>query len=148
MSYDRLPDRIAGQMTVSQASTLRSLAGEAYQEKLFEPGLSAPEAARRIDLLKQRDRAGELVLLFRRRNHSARALISNICLSHGSLQQVEHEDKVYRDQELIRLKIVKVIDRLLRSQSAVQFIRRQLGRRHRRSIFHVIDCPYGGRHLL
>jgi DUF3072 family protein len=53
MSYDRLPNRIAGQMTVSQASTLRSLAGEAYQEKLFEPGLAAAEAARRIDLLKR-----------------------------------------------------------------------------------------------
>jgi hypothetical protein len=35
MSYDRLPDQITGPMTTSQARTLRSLAVEAYQEKLF-----------------------------------------------------------------------------------------------------------------
>jgi hypothetical protein len=36
MSYDRLPDQITGPMTTSQATTLRSLAVEAYQEKLFQ----------------------------------------------------------------------------------------------------------------
>jgi hypothetical protein len=40
MSYDRLPDQITGPMTTSQANTLRSLAVEAYQEKLFQPDLS------------------------------------------------------------------------------------------------------------
>jgi hypothetical protein len=49
----RLPDRIAGPMTTSQANTLRSLAVEAYQEKLFQPDLSRAEAAKRIDLLKR-----------------------------------------------------------------------------------------------
>ena len=53
MSYDRLPDQITGPMTTSQAKTLRSLAVEAYQEKLFEPDLSRAEAAKRIDLLKR-----------------------------------------------------------------------------------------------
>jgi hypothetical protein len=40
MSYERLPDRIIGPMTTSQANTLRSLAVEAYLEKLFQPDLS------------------------------------------------------------------------------------------------------------
>jgi hypothetical protein len=53
MSYDRLPDQITGPMTTSQAKTLRSLAVEAYQEKLFQPDLSRAEAARRIDLLQR-----------------------------------------------------------------------------------------------
>jgi hypothetical protein len=53
MSYDRLPDRIVGPMTTSQANALRSLAVEAYQEKLFQPDLSRAEAAKRIDLLKR-----------------------------------------------------------------------------------------------
>jgi Protein of unknown function (DUF3072) len=53
MSYDRLPDRITGPMTASQASTLRSLAIEAYQEKLFQPDLSRGEAAKRIEALKR-----------------------------------------------------------------------------------------------
>jgi Protein of unknown function (DUF3072) len=53
MSYDRLPDQIVGPMTISQARTLRSLAVEAYQEKLFKPDLSRAEAAKRIDLLKR-----------------------------------------------------------------------------------------------
>jgi hypothetical protein len=49
MSYDRLPDP----MTTSQAKTLRSLAVEAYQEKLFQPDLSRAETAKRIDLPKR-----------------------------------------------------------------------------------------------
>jgi Protein of unknown function (DUF3072) len=53
MSYDRLPDQILGPMTTSQARTLRNLAVEAYQEKLFQPDLSQAEAAKRIDLLKR-----------------------------------------------------------------------------------------------
>jgi hypothetical protein len=53
MSYDRLPDQITGPMTTSQANTLRSLAVEAYQEKLFQPDLSRAEAAHRIELLKR-----------------------------------------------------------------------------------------------
>ena len=40
-------------MIASQANTLRSLAVEAYQEKLFQPDLSRAEAAKRIDLLKR-----------------------------------------------------------------------------------------------
>ena len=39
-------------MTNSQAKTLRSLAVEAYQEKLSQPDLSRAEAPKRIDLLK------------------------------------------------------------------------------------------------
>ena len=53
MSYDRLPDQIRGPMTTSQARTLRSLAVEAYQEKLFQPDLSWAEATKRIELLKR-----------------------------------------------------------------------------------------------
>jgi hypothetical protein len=53
MSYDRLPDQITGPMTTSQASTLRSLAEEAYQEKQFQPDLVRAEAAKRIDILKR-----------------------------------------------------------------------------------------------
>jgi hypothetical protein len=52
MSYDRLPDQITGPMTTGQARTLRNLAVEAYQEKLFQLDLSQAEAAKRIDLLK------------------------------------------------------------------------------------------------
>lgn len=47
MSYERLPDRITGPMTTSQAVTLRGLAVEAYQEKLFQPDLSQAEAAKK-----------------------------------------------------------------------------------------------------
>jgi hypothetical protein len=54
MSYDRLPDQITGPMTTSQVKTLRSLAVEAYQEKLFHPDLSRAEAAKRIDFLDGR----------------------------------------------------------------------------------------------
>jgi hypothetical protein len=53
MSYDRLPDQITGPMTTSQANALRSLAVEAYQEKLFQPDLSRAEANKRIDFLKR-----------------------------------------------------------------------------------------------
>ncbi len=53
MSYDRLPDQIAAPMTTSQANTLKSLAAEAYQEKLFQPDLSRGEAAKRIAALKR-----------------------------------------------------------------------------------------------
>jgi Protein of unknown function (DUF3072) len=53
MSYDRLPDQITGPMTTGQAKTLRSLAVEAYQERLFQPDLSRAEAAKGIDLLKR-----------------------------------------------------------------------------------------------
>ena len=53
MSYERLPDRITGPMTATQANTLRRLALEAYQEKLFEPDLTRGEAAKRIDALKR-----------------------------------------------------------------------------------------------
>jgi hypothetical protein len=53
MSYDRLPDQITGPMTASQANTLRSLAIEAYQEKLFQPDLTRDEAAKRIEALKR-----------------------------------------------------------------------------------------------
>lgn len=40
-------------MSPSQAKALRSLSIEAYQERLFEPGLDSTEAARRIDVLKR-----------------------------------------------------------------------------------------------
>ncbi len=53
MSYDRLPDRIAGPMNEYQATTLRKLSIEAYQPKLFEEDLTSQEAARRIEALKQ-----------------------------------------------------------------------------------------------
>lgn len=53
MSYERLPDRIEGPMTPVQANTLRSLAIEAYQEKLFEAELTRGEATKRIEVLKR-----------------------------------------------------------------------------------------------
>jgi hypothetical protein len=53
MSYDQLPDRISAPMTKGQAATLRTLALEAYQPKLFEEQLTRQEAARRIDVLKR-----------------------------------------------------------------------------------------------
>ncbi|CAN5363008.1 hypothetical protein BH11PSE4_BH11PSE4_12210 [soil metagenome] len=52
-SYSTLPDRISAPMTRGQAATLRTLAVEAYQPKLFEETLSRAEAARRIDALKR-----------------------------------------------------------------------------------------------
>jgi hypothetical protein len=56
MSYDRLPDRIAGPMPMNeyQATTLRKLSIEAYQPKLFEEDLTSTEAARRIEALKRK----------------------------------------------------------------------------------------------
>jgi hypothetical protein len=53
MSYDHLPDQISAPMSRSQATTLRTLAIEAYQPRLFEEKLSRDEAARRIEALKQ-----------------------------------------------------------------------------------------------
>jgi DUF3072 family protein len=53
MSYGRLPDRVDGPMTKSQAQTLRSLSIEAYQPKQFAIDLTAVEAERRIDALRQ-----------------------------------------------------------------------------------------------
>jgi hypothetical protein len=50
MSYARLPDAI---MNEYQATTLRKLAIEAYQPKLFAEDLTSQEAAKRIDALKQ-----------------------------------------------------------------------------------------------
>ncbi len=52
-SYADLPDRLAAPMTRGQALTLKSLAIEAYQPKLFAPDLSRAEAALRIEALKQ-----------------------------------------------------------------------------------------------
>jgi Protein of unknown function (DUF3072) len=52
-SYAELPDRVAAPMTRGQALTLKSLAIEAYQPKLFATDLSRAEAARRIEALKQ-----------------------------------------------------------------------------------------------
>ncbi len=52
MSYARYPDRLDSPMTRNQADTLRSLSIEAYQPKLFAEGLSAPEAAKRINALR------------------------------------------------------------------------------------------------
>ena len=48
----RLPDQIDAPMSPHQLATLRTLSAEAYQPKLFEPNLTAKEAARRIDALK------------------------------------------------------------------------------------------------
>jgi len=48
MIYDRLPDQITGPMTTSQAKTLRSLAVEAYQERLSSqtfPALRQPRGS-------------------------------------------------------------------------------------------------------
>ena len=47
----RLPEQIT--MSPSQALTLRSLAAEAYQERMYEPCLTHEEAARRIEELKR-----------------------------------------------------------------------------------------------
>jgi len=52
-SYADLPDRLTAPMTRGQALTLKSLAIEAYQPKLFAPDISRAEAARRIEALKQ-----------------------------------------------------------------------------------------------
>jgi DUF3072 family protein len=53
MTYDRYPDRLQGPMSHGQASTLRSLSIEAYQPKQFSEDLTAEEAARRIEALRQ-----------------------------------------------------------------------------------------------
>jgi Protein of unknown function (DUF3072) len=53
MTYDRYPDRLKGPMSRGQAHTLRSLAVEAYQPRQFTEDLSAEEAARRIQALRQ-----------------------------------------------------------------------------------------------
>jgi hypothetical protein len=53
MTYDRYPDRLKGPMSRGQAHTLRSLAVEAYQPRQFAEDLSAEEAARRIQALRQ-----------------------------------------------------------------------------------------------
>lgn len=53
MSYFRLPDRLDGPMTKSQAEMLRSLSIEAYQPKQFAEDLSAAEAAKRISALRR-----------------------------------------------------------------------------------------------
>jgi hypothetical protein len=53
MTYDRYPDRLNGPMSCGQANTLRSLAIEAYQPRQFAENLTAEEAARRIEALRQ-----------------------------------------------------------------------------------------------
>ena len=53
MTYDRYPDRLKGPMSRGQAQALRSLAAEAYQPRQFAEDLSAAEAARRIEALRQ-----------------------------------------------------------------------------------------------
>ena len=53
MTYDRYPDRLSGPMSRGQANTLRSLAIEAYQPRQFAENLTAEEAARRIEALRQ-----------------------------------------------------------------------------------------------
>ena len=53
MTYDRYPDRLSGPMSRGQANTLRSLAIEAYQPRQFAENLTAEEAARRIEVLRQ-----------------------------------------------------------------------------------------------
>jgi hypothetical protein len=53
MTYDRYPDRLNGPMSHGQANTLRSLATEAYQPRQFAEHLTAEEAARRIEALRQ-----------------------------------------------------------------------------------------------
>ena len=53
MPYRRLPDRLEGPMTKGQANILRSLSLEAYQPKQFADDLTAAEAERRIDALRQ-----------------------------------------------------------------------------------------------
>ena len=53
MSYEHLPDRLAGPMNEYQGSTLRKLSIETYQPKMFEEDLTSKEAARRIETLKR-----------------------------------------------------------------------------------------------
>jgi hypothetical protein len=53
MTYDRYPDRLPGPMSRGQANTLRSLAIETYQPRQFAENLTAEEAARRIEALRQ-----------------------------------------------------------------------------------------------
>ena len=53
MAYVRYPDRLKGPMSRGQAQALRSLAIEAYQPKQFAEDLTAEEAARRIEALRQ-----------------------------------------------------------------------------------------------
>jgi hypothetical protein len=53
MTYDRYPDRLTGPMSRGQANTLRFLAIEAYQPRQFAENLTAEEAARRIEALRQ-----------------------------------------------------------------------------------------------
>jgi DUF3072 family protein len=48
----RLPGQVDAPMTPRQLATLRTLSAEAYQLKLFEKGLTAREAERRIAALK------------------------------------------------------------------------------------------------
>ncbi len=48
----RLPDQVDAPMTPRQLATLRTLSAEAYQPKLFEKGLTAKEAERRIAVLR------------------------------------------------------------------------------------------------
>jgi hypothetical protein len=62
MSYDRLPDQITGPMTANQARTLRSLAVEAYQERLFQPNLSRAEADQEDRAPAAGDQPGEFFL--------------------------------------------------------------------------------------
>ena len=52
VKYGSVSERLAGPMTRAQALRLKSLAGEAYQPQQYAAGLSADEAARRIDALK------------------------------------------------------------------------------------------------
>ncbi len=53
MTYDRYPDRLKDPMSRGQANTLRSLSIEAYQPKQFTEDLTAEEAAKRIEALRQ-----------------------------------------------------------------------------------------------
>ena len=53
MPYTDLPDRLTGPMSRGQAATLKSLAIEAYQPKLFADDLTREEAAARIEALKR-----------------------------------------------------------------------------------------------
>jgi DUF3072 family protein len=48
----RLPGQVDAPMTPRQLATLRTLSAEADQPKLFEKGLTAREAERRIAALK------------------------------------------------------------------------------------------------
>jgi hypothetical protein len=50
--YGGVQEQIAAQMTRAQALRLRTLSEEAYQPRLFESGLSAAEADRRIAALR------------------------------------------------------------------------------------------------